>query len=312
MLLGKYKGYARVYVVASDIVAYTDGSFSVNDLEDYLDSYQSKKNFNMDEIWDINLFFKIALIEKIREICERIYISQMQKIRVESIIERIVENKPKNEQKFVTQSKTRGENSYTFIEYMSYRLKKYEKKGIAYLNILEEEISKQGLNLQDVIKKEHFDVALKKVAIGNAIRSIHAIQRMNFAEVFENINGVEEILKGDPSKIYEKMDYKTKEYYRNAIKDIADKTKISEIYIANKVIQLAKSGETGSKNGHVGYYLISDGIKELYESLGIKKSSLKDKYKIKTNLYIYGILILSLILLFGFGTLIYLGISRSN
>lgn len=238
---GKYKGYARAYVVASEIVSYTDGNFKAKDLEEYLESYQSKKNLNMDEIWDINLFFKITLVERIREICEKIYAAQMQKLKVESIIERLVENKPKDELKFVGASKTRGENSYTFIEYMSYKLKKYGKKGIAYLNILEDEISKQGLSLQEVIKKEHFDVALKKATIGNAIRSIHAIQRMNFAEVFENINGVEEILKHDPSKTYENMDYNTKDYYRNVIKEIAEKTKISEIYIAKQVVQLAKA-----------------------------------------------------------------------
>ena len=240
---GKYEGYARIYVLASEIVAYTDGNFKAKDLEEYLESYQNKKTLNMDEIWDINLFFKIALIEKIREVCSKIYISQIQKLKVESIIERLVENKPKSELKFNSQTKvlqSYGENSYTFIEYMSYKLKKYGKKGIAYLNILEEEINKQGLNLQDVIKKEHFDIALKKVEIGNAIKSIHALQRMNFSEVFEKINGVEEILKQDPSKVYENMDYKTKEYYRNIIKEIAGKTKISEIYIAKKTVELAR------------------------------------------------------------------------
>jgi cyclic beta-1,2-glucan synthetase len=223
-------------------VAYTDGNFKAKDIEEYLESYQNKKTLNMDEIWDINLFFKIALIERVREICMKIYISQMQKLKVESIIERLVENKKKDELKFGMQGKVfqnYGENSFAFIEYMAYRLRKYGKKGIAYLNILEEEIKKQGLSLQEVIKKEHFDIALKKVAIGNSIKSIHALQRMNFSEMFENINGVEEILKKDPSGIYENMDYKTKEYYRNTIKEIAKRTKISEIYISNKVIELA-------------------------------------------------------------------------
>lgn len=215
----------------------------------------------MEEIWDINLFFKIALIEKIREICTKIYITQMQKVKVESIIERLVERKPKNEQKFGGQTRllqTYGENSYAFIEYMSYKLKKYGKTGIAYLNILEEEINKQGLSLQEVIKKEHFDIALRKVAIGNAIKSIRALQRMNFSEIFERINGVEEILKSDPSKVYDNMDYKTKEYYRNKIKEIAEKTKISEIYIAKKVIELAKSETKNQKENHIGYYLIGN------------------------------------------------------
>ncbi len=215
----------------------------------------------MDEIWNINLFFKIALIERIREICTRIYSAQMQKVKVESIIERLVDNKAKNELKFGSQTKiiqNYSENSYAFIEYMSYKLKKYGKKGIAYLNILEEEIEKLGFTLSEVIKKEHFDIALKKVEIGNSIKSMHALQRMNFAEIFEDINGVEEILKSDPGRIYENMDYKTKEYYRNSIKDLAKKSKISEIYIAKKAVELAKNGEKGNKDNHIGYYLIGE------------------------------------------------------
>lgn len=281
---GKYKGYARTYILASEIVSFTDGNFKAKDLEEYLKSYQNKKTLNMEEIWDINLFFKIALIERIKEVCTKIYASQMQKIKVESIIERLVENKSKEELKFkiplheyTKKIQTYSENKYTFIEYMSYKLKKYGKKGIPYLNILEEEINKQGLSLQEVIQKEHFDIALKKVAIGNSIKSIHALQRMNFVKVFENINGVEEILRNDPSKIYENMDYKTKECYRGKVKEIAKKTKISEIYIAKKVVELAKSKEKivaedieknaqtsininvqGEKENHIGYYLIDN------------------------------------------------------
>lgn len=40
----------------------------------------------MNEIWNIGLFIQISLIENIREICETIYMSQMQKSRVEEII----------------------------------------------------------------------------------------------------------------------------------------------------------------------------------------------------------------------------------
>ena len=39
------------------------------------------------------------------------------------------------------------------------------------------------------------------------------------------------------------MDYKTKEYYRNEIKQISEKTKISELYIAkkNRIMQMHDS-----------------------------------------------------------------------
>lgn len=43
------------------------------------------------------------------------------------------------------------------------------------------------------------------------------------------------------------MDYKTKEYYRAKIKEIAKKTKISEIYISRKILGLAKAKNSQNK-----------------------------------------------------------------
>ena len=67
---GKYEGFARIYVLASEIVAYTDNKIRREDLEDYLRSYQNKKYLNMEEIWNIGMFMQISIIENIREICE--------------------------------------------------------------------------------------------------------------------------------------------------------------------------------------------------------------------------------------------------
>lgn len=71
------------------------------------------------------------------------------------------------------------------------------------------------------------------------------------------MSGVEEILKSDPAKIYSKMDYRTKNYYRNEIKKISEETKISEIYIANRIIELASKSKDDKKR-HIGYYLIQN------------------------------------------------------
>ena len=61
--------------------------------------------------------------------------------------------------------------------------------------------------------------------------------------------GVEEILKLDPADVYRKMDYKTKTYYRGKIKELSNKTKISEIYIAQKLVELAQNKE-GKKSSY--------------------------------------------------------------
>ena len=301
---GNYKGFARIYMLASEIVAYTDANIDRDNLSNLLQAYQSKKSLSMEEIWNIGIFLQIALIENIRGICEKIYSAQVQKYKVENIIERLVEDKEGKEElkyKNVVPNKTNShsEMKYPFIEYMSYRLKQYGRQAYAFVNILDEQVEKMGLTITEVIQKEHFDIALKKVSMGNSISSINTIIRVNFLEIFEQINGVEEILKNDPANVYDKMDYKTKAYYRNEIEKISKKTKISELYIAKKCVELAKRNteitSSNAKETHIGYYLISKGRNELISILQNKKiRSLKPKLKVL--IYVLGVIFFSVLI----------------
>lgn len=296
---GQYKGFARIYVLASEIIAYTDNKIEKKDLESFLASYQTKKSLSMEEIWNIGIFLQIAIIENIREVCEKIYSSQMQKYKAEDIVERLVENKQKTEIAFKNKERfsriSKNDMKYPFIEYMSYILKRYGKKGYSYLNTLEEAVEMTGTTVTDIIKKEHFDIAVRKVSMANSIMSIKRIQRINFLEVFERVNGVEELLKQDPVKVYENMTNETKEYYRNKIKEISKKTKISEIYIARKILEIAKEKQIGNKEAHIGYYLIDKGIEELYQKINYKTKKEKN-VKSKTKLFISTIIIFTIIL----------------
>ena len=137
-------GFARDYVLASEIVAYTDNKIDDEILKLAISSYQKRKLLSMEEIWNLWIFLQIATIENIRNICEKIYLSQMQKYIVESIIERLVEQKESKAYKFNKQKDKINleELKYPFIEHMSYRLKKYGKQGIPYLEILDDQVKR--------------------------------------------------------------------------------------------------------------------------------------------------------------------------
>lgn len=292
---GTYKGFARVFVLASEILAYTDGKIEEENLKTYLNAYQSKKLLTMEEIWNFPLFLNIAGIQNVKEICEKIYASQIQKYKAESIIERLVDKKEKTNQNFNKQLKyvkhEKENMSYQFIEYLSYKLKSYGKKGLPYLNILEEQVRRMGSSVSEVIKQVHFSLAVNKVSIGNLITSMKEISHMDFADISKQIGGVEEILKQDPAGIYEYMDYKTKSDYQNIIQKIAKKYNISELYIAEtllKIAQKAKNVENKfgnpskmqEKKSHIGYYLIED-INMLYDALEVKERTKTKEQKAK-------------------------------
>lgn len=304
---GNFKGFSRIYVLASQIIAYTDGKVDEQNLKDFLMAYQSKKTLTMEEIWSFPIFIQLVVIQNIADVCENIYASQVQKYKVESIIERLVENKQTHtfRLKIEPKEEINQHMKYPFIEYMSYKLKRYGKKASSYLDILEEQVNKMGTTISDVIKKEHFDIAVNKVTIGNLITTLKEVSRIDFLEIFENINGANDILRKDPADIYEKMDYKTKNYYREIINEVSKKTKISEVYIAKTIIKLAQKEKEkleqnkdklsqneyiiSRKKTHIGYYLLED-RNVLYKELGtsIKKltNEQKSKLYVATNIII--------------------------
>lgn len=239
---GKYEGFARSYVLAEEIVSYTDCKLDSDIIYSCLESYQKNKMLTIDEIANFGVFLKIAIISHIKEICERIYSSQLQRFRVESIIERVIENKKQNERVFINNFKGYNnfdnELKYPFIEYMSYKLKKYGKYAGNYQNILDEQVLKLGITVQEVIQKEHLYIANLKIIAGNCIKSLRDISRINFSELLGNMNGTEAILNRDPAGVYPYMDQETKSEYKSVIEKLSKKTKISEVYIAEKILEL--------------------------------------------------------------------------
>ncbi len=283
------EGFARIYMLANEIISNTDGKINQEDLIEYLESYQTQKELQMEEIYNIGLFLEICIIEKIRHISEKVFISQMQKYKVENIVERLIENKPTKE------IKLKVEGTYPFIEYMSYKLKKYGKIATPYLQIFEEQVKKMGLTVTDAINREHFDIAVKSLSMKNSITSLKTIGRLDATTVFNKINIVEKILKQDPANVYGEMDHITKDYYRQKIQELSKKTKISEIFIAEQVLKLSKNSTVEQKKSHVGYYLIDDGINELLTILERKQVKIKTN-KEKSKIYIGAIYLTTIII----------------
>ena len=76
--------------------------------------------------------------------------------------------------------------------------------------------------------------------IGEYITYIRKIEGISWRRFFENTSLVEKILKQDPEKVYNNMDFESKDYYRHKLEKIARIIGISEISLVNNVLELAK------------------------------------------------------------------------
>ena len=314
---GKYEGFARCYVLAGEIVSFSDCRIDSDIIYSCLEAYQNYKMLSIEEIANFGVFLKIAIINHIKEVCERIFSSQIQRFKVEEIIERLVEKKDVKERVFINRinynSSFENELKYPFIEYMSYRLKKYGKLASSYQDILESEVLKMGLTVNEVVQKEHLYIATLKITVGNCIKSLKDISRIDFTELLGKMNGTEEILNKDPAGIYKNMEQESKNYYKAIIEKMSKKSKISEVYIAEKALELAKRYENSEglvkkRKSHVGYYLIDEGFVELKSVVFERKFKYKS-LEYKARIYIGTFWGLSLLLNFLITLFIYLQIN---
>ena len=117
-------------------------------------------------------------------------------------------------------------------------------------------------------KPNHSPINDETIVI-NSIVSLRMLATQDWQIIFESACMVEGILREDPASVYARMDFYTRNRYRNVIEEIASGTQADEITIARESIHLAQNGER-PRTRHVGYYLIGPGRSILETRLGYR------------------------------------------
>jgi cyclic beta-1,2-glucan glucanotransferase len=119
------------------------------------------------------------------------------------------------------------------------------------------------------------------------ITSLHEISQMEWEEFFEANSLVHRILRSDPSGAYPRMDFESRQLYRDAIADLAPYTNLCEADIAKCAVLCARkardlkrgfSPQAVERRSNVGYYLLDAGARILKRRVGYRPS-LKKKIK---------------------------------
>ncbi len=103
--------------------------------------------------------------------------------------------------------------------------------------------------------------------VERSIRTLRALDTLNWKSFFERSSRVESILGTDPAGVYATMDFATCDSYRKVVEALAWATGIAEEDVALRAITLAASSAGDARRGHVGYYLVSEGRASLEAEL---------------------------------------------
>ena len=107
--------------------------------------------------------------------------------------------------------------------------------------------------------------------VGVRVESLRVLARLDWSAFFEQASAVHRALARDPAGAYPRMDFDTRDRYRKRVEWLARRSGRTEAAVAAAVVDAASSAAPGSREGHVGYWLIDAGRGELAVSLGARR-----------------------------------------
>jgi cyclic beta-1,2-glucan synthetase len=115
-------------------------------------------------------------------------------------------------------------------------------------------------------------------AISELIISLRDVTEAPWNELLERAVAFERILAADPVGAYSRMDFQSRELYRQTVAHLAEHSDCSELEIAQFAVDLAvhskkrltQNSRLALREAHVGYYLIGEGAEELRRRAGVR------------------------------------------
>jgi cellobiose phosphorylase len=283
---GIMKGYPRIYHIAVEIVSHTDGLIDEGIIESFIQAYQKNTLLTSGELWALPIMLRIALIQNISKIVDKIRFAQIEKNKGDSIADSLIN--AINDKRLTEEINKLNHQNIKFTSHLVERLIKVLRNNcidnLEMYQWIDEKLEVIQSDIERMINIEHQKEAYYQISIGNSIISIRAVEALNWRDFFEKVSYVEKILKKDPVGVYDKMDFESRDHYRHELEKLSRKMNLPESYVAKNLIECAEQYEAEEKEiykKHIGYYIIDDGVKILVDKLCLDK---KIGYKLRCNI----------------------------
>ncbi len=281
---GETAGRPRVYDIALETVAHGDGRVDTGSLSRFIASYQTVTALKLGELWAIPIMLRLALIENLRRVGVRIAAGWAERNLADSWADQMTETAEKDPKSLILviadMARSNPPMVSTFVAELARRL---QGRGLALalpLTWIEQRLSESGLTIEQLVQSENQQQAADQVSISNSIGSLRVLGAMDWRGFVETMSIVEQTLLEDPLGVYGRMDFATRDRYRHATEEIAKKSRLSEVEVARKAVELARAGaavDAGSgkdeRGGHVGFYLIDKGLPIIERAVDARYSS---------------------------------------
>ncbi len=278
---GQLAGNPRVYAIALELISHVDGKVDGDSLHSFVQAYQSVTPLELGELWAIPIMLRLALVDNLRRVAGRIASDRLDRDHANFWADGLMETAEKDPRKLVLvmADMARSDPPLTsaFVAEVSRRLQGQTAALTFALSWIEQQVSELGLTIDQAVQMESQTQAADQVSIGNSIGSLRFLSSMDWREFVEVNSVVEQTLRTDPSGVYAKMDFATRDRYRHVVESTAQRSRVAEVDVARSAVDLASSAlvhGTADRTAHVGFYLVDGGLGQLERSVNVRRSAL--------------------------------------
>jgi cyclic beta-1,2-glucan synthetase len=270
---GTLAQYPRVYELAIELIAHTEGHITLENVTLFVREYQRVAQLKMGELWAIPTMLRLGLVENIRRMSLRVAARLDEVETADAWASRIMEANEQSPDALAAalDSFIRDHPTFTpnFVTRFLHQIRSYQV-NFTPLVWLEQWIAEDGPSAEVAVMRSNRMIALTQITVSNCITSLRAIARFDWKEFVESQSATEKILRKDLSGHYGQMLFGTRDHYRHVVEHIAKRTKKPEEEVANIALGLTVQGhgQGDEPRSHVGYYLIGEGRSELEEATG--------------------------------------------
>ncbi|MBL7661248.1 carbohydrate-binding protein [bacterium] len=306
---GDYSGYPRVYPATLELMVLTDSVLDLGMLSSFVDGYQTEIELTIGEVWAVPICLRFALLESLNELTERMIQEMEEKNRAQLVVDEIVGDEERQGTEILRLLAARVSEEPWFLSHgaagLIRRLRDRGPQASLTVQWLEAKLREDGTDPEEVLRLEQFSLAADQVSIANTITSLKTLSYVDWKEWFESISKVDLELSLDPTRLYGKSDFNTRDRCRKHIERIAKRSELNERQIAAKALALAEHGASSDKHSaqaSVIYYFLDPGVSQLEQACNYQPV-FKEKIgqwisKQPFFFYFNGIILLTILILF--------------
>ncbi|WP_242344168.1 GH36-type glycosyl hydrolase domain-containing protein [Anaeromyxobacter terrae] len=254
-------GNARVYALAVELIRHSDSRLDRTQLVRWLDAFQTVTPLTIGELWAWPSMLKLALVENLRRLADETLAARAARRAGDAYVARI-----DAEGKGLPPPLPRALHPALVVQLLQ-RVREYGPRLSAVRSGLDAHLAIDRQTAEEAIRGEHQREAAAQVSVANVVTSLRLCSTLDWPRYVEAVSLVERVLQRDPAGVHGRMEFLSRDRYRQAIEELADRTGEAQVRVALRAVESAReAAETegpAARAAHVGHHLIGKGRREL-------------------------------------------------